>query len=102
MTEWIEITTEEGPDGNATERVPKEWHEYNQRAERVLETLRERFSDRPGVTGSGLQKGEKTIAGKNVLQPVVYAEDTVARDIPDEIDGIPVRIEPPRGDPVAL
>ncbi|MCU4742923.1 hypothetical protein OB955_18675 [Halobacteria archaeon AArc-m2/3/4] len=102
MTEWIEITTEEGPDENATERVPKEWYEYNQRAKGVLETLRDRFRDEPGVTGTGLHRSEQTIAGKHVLQPVVYAEETVTQDVPDEIDGIPIRIEPPRGDAVAL
>lgn len=69
MTEWIEVTTEEGPDGGATERVPKEWYEYNQRAERVLQTFRDQFSDKEGVTGSGLGKGEQVIAGKRVSNP---------------------------------
>ncbi|WP_148263724.1 hypothetical protein [Halopiger xanaduensis] len=98
MTKWIEVTTEEGPDGNATERVPKEWYEHNQRAKRVLQTLRDQFSDTEGVTGTGLGKGKRVIAGKTCFQPVVYAEEEVADEIPDEVDGIPIRIEPPRGD----
>lgn len=102
MTEWIEVTTEDGPNGGATKRVPKAWDEHNQRAKHALQTLRDQFGEKSGFTGSGLETGEQAIAGYTVFQPVVHVEDDLAAEIPDEIDGVSVRIEPPKGEGVGL
>jgi hypothetical protein len=73
--------------------VPKSWDEHRKLAKYVLNN--NSFLDKEGVYGVGLTNSSKKYGGKNGFSVELSAEPSFDRegDIPDEIEGVPIKIE---------
>jgi len=60
-----------------------------QHAQRAQDRLLERLGDHPDVNGVGIGRGDD---GGYVLK-VNLRRDSARRDVPEEVDGVPVRVQ---------
>ena len=63
----VEIVTEIGRNENATERVPKEWHEYEQRVDEALYVARNNYKSVSGIQGISIVPSNRTRGGKKSI-----------------------------------
>ena len=72
--------------------VDAEWWEHVQTARHVHGRIVEEYADSPGVVSVERSRGDSEIAGYATTGiTILVEEDSPALDLPDEIEGIPVR-----------
>jgi hypothetical protein len=73
--------------------VDAEWWEHVQTARRVHEQVVAGYADSPGVVYIERSRGDSDIAGyATTVITILVEEDAPALDVPDEIEGIPIRV----------
>lgn len=74
--------------------VDAEWWEHVQTARRVHAQVVEVYADSPGVVYIERSRGGPEISGHaTTVITVLVEEDAPPLDVPDEIEGIPIRVE---------
>lgn len=91
-TRYTEIVTQRDADGVAkTKRVPVSWKRNVDMARRVQSNLQNDLATANGVVDVRRTRSEGTFDGRNGLQLTVEVDpDRLQRDIPTEVNGIPV------------
>ena len=91
--DYVEITTEIGRDENATESVPKEWYEYEERVDEALHVAREKYKSMDDIQGVSIVPSDQTRGGKRVnkleISVASASLNTQAISLPDEVNQIP-------------
>lgn len=90
-TEIVTHVSETGP--QLTKMVPTKWYKQKQVAERVKDTLFERYRGEGGILGVGLAPGERSIDGYRYFDVEVHVHDDRGTNaaVPDEVNGVAVR-----------
>ncbi|WP_317176119.1 hypothetical protein [Halomontanus rarus] len=96
----VEIITEESADGDqkATKLVPKEWYHYEQKVDRVYSALKDKYKDKKDITGFGIEKTDKKIGGLHTNRVKIHIKDNSELNVPESIDGVPIKKKSPRGE----
>lgn len=77
-----------------TKKVPQSWYDHYKRATKLTRQTQSAFVESPGVTSIGMGSQKRTVGGRRGFQIIVRAmsgANTAA--IPNEINGIPIKIE---------
>ena len=88
------VTVRSGNKAVETKRVNENWLHQAKRAERAMETLRNRISETSGRTLSFISPDGPTIGGRNSQRLNIYFEsdeDLEAASLPDEINGVVIK-----------